>query len=442
MALLTASAAADAIRRGDITSEALVTACLDRIAATDPSIGAFAYLDRDRVLAEARTADDLQRLGRGTGALHGVPVAIKDIIDVADQPIGYGLASPSGQSPRTDATCVAALRGAGAIMLGKTVTTELATFVPSKTANPRNLAHTPGGSSAGSAAAVAGGMVPLALGTQTAGSIIRPASYCGVYGFKPTRGLISRRGALMQSHTLDTIGVFARSLDDLALSVDVMAAYDPLDDVSYRRSQPQLRDFLRQAPPLPPLFAYVPTPAFEAHAEPAMKEAFAELIDALMPHNVEQIETPSLATATAAQAVIQLVENTHHYGPFLGARRDLLTPALADRLDTGRSALAGDYLAALDLRETLYGGVEATLRDYSAILTLAAPSPAPLGLASTGNPIFNGLWTFLGCPCVSLPLMETEDGLPMGVQLVGARGDDARLLRTARWLLEHTAGQG
>jgi Asp-tRNA(Asn)/Glu-tRNA(Gln) amidotransferase A subunit family amidase len=284
-------------------------------------------------------------------------------------------------------------------------------------------------------------MVPFALGTQTAGSVIRPASYCGVYGFKPTRGLISRRGVLLQSHTLDTVGVFARTLEDLALATDVMSAFDPLDEVSYRRSQPRLLDFLQQNPPLPPLFAYAPTPAFDAHAEPSLREAFAELVDTLMPHNVEQIETPSLTTAADAQAIIQLVENSHHYGPFLGARRDLLTPALATRLDVGGLTPAGEYLTALDLRETLYGALESMLRDYSAILTPAAAGPAPAGLAATGSPIFNGLWTFLGCPCLSLPLMETEDGLPIGVQLVGARGDDARLLRTARWLVEHVSAQ-
>ncbi|NJM55851.1 MAG: amidase, partial [Verrucomicrobiae bacterium] len=321
------------------------------------------------------------------------------------------------------------------IIVGKTVTTTLAMFQPSATRNPVQPAHTPGGSSSGSVAAVAARMVPLAIGTQTAGSVIRPASYCGVCGYKPTRGLISRRGALLQSQTLDTVGLFARSLDDLALLADSMAGYDPADDVSFRDGRSRLSDWIRAEPPLPPMFAYVPTPAFDAHAEAVMADAFGELIGALMPYSVEQLETPSLAPAAEAAYVVQLAENGFHYGPLVARGRELIPDALADRITKGRRVTADDYMAALAVRETAYANVESILQDYSAILTPAAPGPAPaLADATTGNPIFNALWTFLGCPCVTLPLLQTEDGLPIGVQLVGARGDDGRLLRTARWL--------
>jgi aspartyl-tRNA(Asn)/glutamyl-tRNA(Gln) amidotransferase subunit A len=439
---LSATAAADAIRRGDLSSEALVVACLDRIAARDHEIAAWATVDRDTAIAAARDADIARRSGHGTGPLHGVPVGIKDIIDVAGSPTGYGLASSDRPPARGDAACVSRLREAGAIILGKTVTTPLAMFEPAATRNPVNPAHTSGGSSAGSAAAVSAGMVPLAVGTQTAGSVIRPASYCGVYAYKPTRGLISRGGILLQSQTLDTVGIFARSLQDLALMADVMIGYDADDPVSVRQSRSRLTEGVALEPPLPPLFAYVPTPAFEAHASPVMADAFGELIGALLPFSVEQLDMPSCALAADAAHVVQMAENGHHYGPIVSRGRERVSDAIAKHIDKARRITADDYLAALAVREQAYAGIEAVLQDFSAILTPAAPGPAPLfDAGTTGSPIFNALWTFLGCPCLTLPLLSTEDGLPIGVQLVGARGDEARLFRTARWLVETLAAE-
>ena len=230
---LDAAGAADAIRKGETTSEALVGACLDRIAERDGEVQAWAHLDPERARAQARDMDAVQRSGGAMGPLHGVPIGIKDIFDTADLPTQYGCPIFDGFRPKKDATCVTLLRAAGAVILGKTVTTELALLTPAKTRNPCNLAHTPGGSSAGSAAAVAARMVPAALGSQTAGSVIRPASFCGVYGFKPTLGLVPRAGVLMQSHTLDTVGVLASSVDDLALLTDCMIAFEAGDAVSY-----------------------------------------------------------------------------------------------------------------------------------------------------------------------------------------------------------------
>ncbi|MBX9927163.1 MAG: amidase, partial [Hyphomicrobiaceae bacterium] len=439
---LTATAAADAIRRGDMTSESLVTACLDAISAHDSGLGTFAHVNRDLTLEQAREADLARRTGRGTGPLHGVPVGVKDIIDVAGMPTGYGLTTADRPPAREDAACIARLREAGAIILGKTVTTGLAMFEPAATLNPVNRAHTPGGSSSGSAAAVAAGLVPLAIGTQTAGSIIRPASYCGVYGYKPTRGLISRRGVLLQSQTLDTIGVFARTLPDLALIADAMAGYDPADAVSFHQGRSRLTEWVAAEPPLPPVLAYLPTPAFDTYANAVMADAFGELIGALMPFCIEQLETPTLAAVADAAYVVQLAENGHHYGPTIARGRDRFSDAIAKRIDAGRRVTADDYLSALAMRETAYANIEGILQDYTAILTPAAPGPAPtLDTKSTGNPIFNAVWTFLGCPCVTLPLLQTEDGLPIGVQLVGARGDDGRLLRTAAWLVQHLTNE-
>src|SRR6476646_5195992 len=225
-AQLTAAEAAQRIRDAVLTSEELVQACLERIRALEPKVQAWTFLDEEHALAQARAADERKRSGKPIGPLHGVPVGVKDIFDTADMPTENGTVLHQGRTPRADAAAVRSLRAAGAVILGKTVTTECAYFSPGKTRNPHNPEYTPGGSSSGSAAAVAAGMVPLALGSQTAGSTIRPASFCGVYGFKPTHGLIPRTGVLQLSRTLDHIGLFARSVDDIALIAEQLVGDD------------------------------------------------------------------------------------------------------------------------------------------------------------------------------------------------------------------------
>jgi len=274
---LSATEAAARIARGEATSEALVSACLDRIEAQDPQVRAWAFLDRERALAQAKAADETRRIGKGVGPLHGVPVGIKDVIDTADFPTEHGSPIFKGRRPDKDAACVTALRRAGAVILGKTVTTEFAASTPSVTRNPHNLEHTPGGSSSGSAAAVAAGMVPLAVGTQTGGSVIRPAAFCGVYGFKPTFGMIPRTGVLPQALSLDTVGVFARSVEDAALIADAMQAYDGGDAASLATSRPRLLATATEDWPLPPSMVFVKTHAW-ANADAATREAFDELV--------------------------------------------------------------------------------------------------------------------------------------------------------------------
>jgi Asp-tRNA(Asn)/Glu-tRNA(Gln) amidotransferase A subunit family amidase len=428
---LTATEAAHAIRSGEITSEALVRTCLERIAQREPDVQAWAHIDPDLAMAEAHAADALQASGKATGPLNGVPVGVKDIFDTHDLPTEHGSPIFAGRRPEEDAAAIALLRAAGAVILGKTVTTELALLTPSRTRNPHNLAHTPGGSSAGSAAAVACGMVPAALGSQTAGSVIRPASFCGVYGFKPTLGLIPRGGVLMQSHTLDTVGVFGRSVDDLALLADCMTGHDANDAVSFRGLGLKLIDAVHLAPPAAPRLAFVKTPAWR-DADPAMHTSFAGLVGRLG-DNVAEVEIPVLADVMAWQALVQLAENAYYYGPLMRQAPGELSDGLKARLEAGLKIDAQGYIAALASREAAYREVVRALDGLDAILTPAAPGPAPAGFATTGNPIFNGLWTYLGMPAVALPLLE-GDGLPIGVQLVGARRDDGRLLRTARSL--------
>lgn len=435
---LTAADAAARIEKGEITSVMLVEACLARIAERDDMVMAWEHLDPDYALAQARAADARRATDPATGPLHGVPVGIKDIIDTSDYPTENGTPAHAGRQPGDDAVLVSALRDAGAIILGKTVTTELAVLHPNKTRHPSNPEHTPGGSSSGSAAAVADHMVPVAVGTQTGGSVIRPASFCGVYGLKPTHGLISRTGVLMQAPPLDTIGVFGRSLEDVGLIADCLTAYDPRDTWMRPRSRTRLREVALQDPPVDPVFAFVKSPPWDEFAEDVTKDAFSELAEALGEH-CDEVDLPSAFDAgLAMQKIIHTADVAKFYGPILAKAPDVISKSLAERIVAGKDVSAVDYNTALDVREALYAGLEEVFERYDAILTPASPGPAPKGLETTGNPIFNALWTYLGVPCVTVPLLEA-DGMPFGVQLVGPRFDDARLLRNANWLTRHLA---
>jgi Asp-tRNA(Asn)/Glu-tRNA(Gln) amidotransferase A subunit family amidase len=429
---LSVTEAAARVARGDLLSEDLVRACLDRTAELEPGVQAWTFLDRDRALEQARNADTVRREGKGVGPLHGVPIGIKDIIDTADMPTENGCGAHKGRQPEADAVCVTALRRAGAVIMGKTVTTELATFTPGKTHNPRNLEHTPGGSSSGSAAAVAAGMVPGALGTQTVGSVIRPAAFCGVYGYKPTFGLIPRPGVLTQAHSLDTVGVMGRSVEDVALQVDALQGYDERDAASLASSRPQLLKTATEDWPLEPLFAFVKTHAWK-DADAATHEAFGELVEHLGGRVEEVIIDETTARGYAANRLVQKVEMAVHFRSLMEQAPELLSDSLKQQIEEGRRIPGVDYLAAIHAREELYATIQDILQHHGTILTPAALGPAPKGLAATGNPVFCGFWTYLGVPAVTLPLLEI-DGLPMGVQLIGARRDDGRLLRTARLL--------
>jgi Asp-tRNA(Asn)/Glu-tRNA(Gln) amidotransferase A subunit family amidase len=421
--LMTATQAAAAIRKGNLTSVTLVTACLDRIAAEDGALQAWEHIDRDTALAAAHAADARIANRAPLGPLDGVPIGIKDIIDTADLPTEHGCPIFKGRQPDADAACVLALRKAGAIILGKTVTTELALLTPSRTRNPHDHGRSPGGSSAGSAAAVGAFMVPAALGTQTAGSVIRPASYCGIVGFKPTVGLIPLAGVLPQSHTLDTVGVLARSLDDAALLTDCMTGSALLGALDG---------------PLPhaPRLAFVKTPAWEPDGETPMQAAMTAFAARLGGH-VEELVIAELEAAVADQRLVHLAENAAYYGPLMAGAPDKLSDGLRERLKLGAGIGAVPYIDAIRRREATYAAVAAVLDRYDAILTPSAPGAAPKRERHiTGNPIFSGMWTWLGTPCVTVPLLQAE-GVPLGAQLVGKRGEDGKLLRTARWLTAH-----
>ncbi|MEX0696512.1 MAG: amidase [Dongiaceae bacterium] len=428
------------LEKGEIRAAELVEANLARIAEREPEIGAFAFLDADLARAQAKAVDDYRGTGRPVGALHGLAVGIKDIVDTRDMPTENGTPIDAGRRPGKDATVVQRLRAAGAVVIGKTVTTELAYFQPGKTRNPANPEHTPGGSSSGSAAAVAAGMVPLAIGTQTNGSVIRPASFCGVVGFKPTHGLIPRTGILKQSLPLDTVGVFARAVEDAALLADVLAGHDPADADTRLMPPPRLLDVAMSEPPVTPAIAFVRSPAW-AEAEESTKEGFAELTAALGSACTEVNLPESFAEGRDAQRKLMLAGFARNLRAYYDRGADKLSSVMRAAIEEGMRVTATDYLTALDWREALNAGLEQLFEKYDVIVTPSAPGEAPQGLDTTGNPAFNGLWTLTGVPAVTLPLMQGPNGLPVGVQLVGRRGEDARLLRTARWMVATLADQ-
>jgi aspartyl-tRNA(Asn)/glutamyl-tRNA(Gln) amidotransferase subunit A len=430
----------DRIAAGALKAADLAEAVIAQIAATDPELRAWAFFDPDHVRAQAKALDALRGTGRAIGPLHGVPVGLKDIIDTARIPTCNGTPLDAGRVPARDAFVVARLKAAGALIVGKTVATELGFMHPGPTRNPVNPAHTPGGSSSGSAAAVAAGQVPLAVGTQTGGSVIRPAAFCGTVGFKPTFGAIPRTGILAQSPSLDTVGVFARSVPDAALIADTLFGHDPHDPATAPAPPPRLLDVATAPPPLPPIFAFVRPPGWD-DAAPETREALDELAALLGEQCFEAPLPPAFDEAAEIRERINFAEMAKCYHGYERRGPELLSATLRAALDAGKAIPARDYIAALDWPGVLNAGLDAIFARCDAILAPAAPGPAPEGLASTGSAIFNGLWTLCGTPAVTVPMLESN-GLPMGVQLVGRRGDDARLLRTARWLMERVTGTG
>lgn len=431
----------DRLASGAIRAVELLEAYLDRIGRVEPEVQAWAWLDGDSAMAQARALDARRQSGAPIGPLHGLPVALKDIIDTKGIPTENGTPIDAGRVPAADAWIVARLRAAGAVILGKTVTTECAYMHPGKTRNPWNAGHTPGGSSQGSAAAVAAGMVPLAIGTQTGGSVIRPASFCGIVGFKPSFGLIPRTGVLMQSATLDTLGVFARTPEDAALLTEVLAGHDPADRATEAIPAPRMLQVAQAKAPVAPVFAFMRLPG-HAEAHPEMRDGIDELVAALGDQAWE-VPLPGLfLEAEAQRRRINFAEMSKCYYALERRGRAQMSDILQAAMDEGKAIPARDYIAALDWRDLMNAALGEIFDRCDAILCPAAPGPAPEGLASTGSAIFNGLWTLAGTPAVTLPLLQSESGLPMGVQLVGRRGDDARLLRTARWLSQHIATLG
>ncbi len=410
-------AALDLVRRidaGELSPRAVVEICAEAIAAHEPQIGAFAALDLD---ATRRAAED-SRLA--TTPLHGLPVGVKDIFDTADLPTQYGSRIYVGHRPRADAAAVAMVRRAGGLILGKTVTTEFASLAPAGTRNPRNLAHTPGGSSSGSAAAVAAAMLPVALGSQTGGSVIRPAAFCGIAGFKPSYQLIPTVGMKAFSWHLDTVGLFAAGVADVAFAAAAITDRDLRVD---------------RAVPAAPRIAFVRThmwsqasdamqAAIEAAARAAEK-AGATLSELTLPPILEDAHRlhPTIQDYEAFRALAY--EYDHH--------RDAIAQSLREQLDRAAAISAADYDAARSVAKRARLALVDLMNEHDAILTPSAPGAAPHGFASTGDPTFNRLWTQMGTPCANVPVLS-ESELPLGLQIVGRFGRDRAALEAALFL--------
>jgi Asp-tRNA(Asn)/Glu-tRNA(Gln) amidotransferase A subunit family amidase len=411
---LTATEAAAAIAAGRLAPAALMEACLDRAAARETAVRAFIHLDPDQARRGAARARP--------GPLHGLPVGVKDVLDTADMPSEYGSPIWAGHRPRADSAAVAAAREAGAVVMGKTVTTEFATRHPGPTANPRNLAHTPGGSSSGSAAAVADFMLPLAFGTQTGGSIIRPAAFCGVVGFKPSYGTLHRAGMKVMSESLDTIGVFCRSVADCALAMRAMSGRDFGDPEARRERPPRLGLTLGPEPEK----AAAATVALLHRVADAARRAGAEVVDFALP--------PVLLRAAAMHPPLMNIESAQALAWELAEARAQLSEAMLERMDWARAQPASLLVQARQAQTTAIMAMYGLTGGLDALLTPSAPGEAPAGLGSTGDAAFNFLWTMLHGPNVTVPAGLGPAGLPLGVQLVGRVGEDAALLGWARWV--------
>ena len=410
------------LTRRELKAEDLARACLDRVAERDAEVRAFVHLDPDAVLAQARALD----AGPIRGPLHGLPLGVKDLFDTADAPTTYGSPIYAGHRPAADAAAVALCREAGALVLGKTVTTEFAYFHPGPTRNPRNLAHTPGGSSSGSAAAVADAMLPLALGTQTAASIIRPAAYCGVVGYKPSACRVPRAGVKSLSETLDTVGGFGRSVRDVALLGAVLTGD--------ARLLADLDGYSGRAPRI----GLCATPDWRAadddvwsawaHAQAVLAPQAAACAQAAWPAELTDLVALQKAVMAHEMARALSAERVQH--------REALSPRLRALFDEGVVISGEQHAANLVQVRTSRRTADAWFEDFDVLLCPSATGEAPAGIDTTGDPLFGRGWTVLGLPCVHLPFATGRRGLPVGLQLVGRQAEVHRLLAAAQWCMD------
>ncbi len=415
---LTAAEIVRATASGELTCEAVIRDCLARIEAREGVVHARASIDPELALRQARRLDQ----ARERGPLHGVPIGVKDIIDTFDQPTEMGSPIYRGHRPAQDAACVGLTRAAGAVMLGKTITCEFAGMTPNITTNPHNIAHTPGGSSSGSGAAVADHMVPVAFGTQTGGSVLRPAAYCGVFGFKPTFGAFNRRGVYPAAESLDTIGLLARSLDDIELVSAVLELRKPAAPVALDRA---------------PRIGFCRTPMWEK-AQPetvaAIEDAAARLGKAGA--QVREIALPEEFSGlrNAARETINNYERAAAMAHEWNSHRDLISERLRTRIELGRAMPHAEYVAALRLGEDCRARLPAVFDGVDVLLTPSANGEPPRGLGETGDPGFQAIWTILYTPALTLPTHRGPNNLPVGIQLVAPPHDDRRLFACARWV--------
>ena len=420
------------IKNSQLTSVELCEQYIKRINEFEKDVKAWAYFDKKFLLEKAQEADEYRKSGKPLGLLHGIPVAIKDIIGTVEMPTECGTNIRKGKSYSQNAEIIDLLISEGAIVMGKTSTSELAFLGPPKTTNPHDYSRTPGGSSSGSAASVASYMAPLSIGSQTGGSVIRPASYCGVVGYKPSYGLISRNGVLRTSHTLDHIGMFGRNVEDVALLAKVLVKKDKHDSASIHYSSENILAETKKGPLFEPKFIFYKTEYWKI-IEKKSREAFEYFIKSFK--NIDVFDTPSyFKDIHKYHKIIHETDLANNFSVYYKKFKSKLSKYMQDAISRGNKYSAKEYAEAIDFRKQSYESYQEVFEDYHGVLMPSSPGVAPKGLKSTGTAEFNKVWSYLGTPCISLPLLEGENKLPLGLQLIGDRYDDHRFLGVARWL--------
>ena len=430
---LSANELAAQLREGEISSVEACSQYIERIGKFEKDVKAWSHFNKKLLLEKAAEADEHRISGKPLGVLHGFPVAVKDIIGTLDMPTECGTTIRKKMNTSQDSEVVNLLKVAGAIIMGKTETTELAYFHPGKTTNPHDYKRTPGGSSSGSAAAVAAHMAPLSIGSQTNGSTIRPASYCGVVGYKPSYGLISRYGILKQSDKLDQVGLFGKSVEDVALLARVLIKKDLFDPSTIHYSAEDMMDVCRKGPLFDPKFIFYKTKNWK-NIDKESQKSF-EIFIKTFKKNIEVFDTPSyFDDIPKYHKIIHETDMANNFQLYYKKYKKKLSKEMVSAIERGLKNSATEYAEAIDFMKRSYDSYKEVFEDYHGVLTPASSGVAPKGLGNTGSPEFSTVWTYLGLPSISLPLLTGKNDLPLGIQLIGDKHDDLRFLGVASWV--------
>ena len=421
------------IKDAQLTSVEVCENYIEKINKFEKDLKAWVYFDKKLLLEKAAEADKYRQSGKLMGPLHGIPIAVKDIVGTVDMPTECGTVIKKEKSFSQNAEIIDLLLAAGAIVMGKTATAEFAYLGPPKTTNPHDHSRTPGGSSSGSAAAVASFMAPLSIGSQTGGSVIRPASYCGVVGYKPTYGLISRNGVLKTSEKLDHIGMFGKTVEDVALLAKVLIKKDKFDSATVDYSADSLLEETKKVPLFEPKFIFYKTDYWK-NVEKKSREVFEYFVKSFK-NNIEIFDTPSyFKDIHKYHQIIYETDLANNFGLYYKKYKKKLSKPMQDAIVKGNKHSAKKYAEAIDFMKTSYESHEKVFKEYHGVLSPSSPGVAPKSLKSTGSAEFNRVWSYLGTPCISLPLLKGESKMPLGVQLIGAKFDDYKVLGVANWL--------
>ena len=430
---LSANELTSQLREGEISSVEVCSQYIERIGKFEKDVKAWSHFNKKLLLEKAAEADEHRISGKPLGLLHGLPVAVKDIIGTLDMPTECGTTIRKKMTASQDSEVVNLLKVAGAIIMGKTETTELAYFHPGKTTNPHDYKRTPGGSSSGSAAAVAAHMAPLSIGSQTNGSTIRPASYCGVVGYKPSYGLISRYGILKQSDKLDQVGLFGKSVEDVALLARVLIKKDLFDPATIHYSAEDMMDVCRKGPLFDPKFIFYKTKNWK-NIDKESQKSF-EIFIKTFKKNIEVFDTPSyFDDIPKYHKIIHETDMANNFQLYYKKYKKKLSKEMVSAIERGLKNSATEYAEAIDFMKRSYDSYKEVFEDYHGVLTPASSGVAPKGLGNTGSPEFSTVWTYLGLPSISLPLLTGKNDLPLGIQLIGDKHDDLRFLGVASWI--------